>query len=57
MEDLRPSAYIAIGAALRGSLNNNISSHPHHSPEFDFDEKALLVGFKALLSIIESQQQ
>lgn len=41
----RPSAYLAIGG---GPSDQRFVRLPdlHHSPEFWFDEKALLVGFK-----------
>jgi metal-dependent amidase/aminoacylase/carboxypeptidase family protein len=42
-----------VGAALPNSIINNKPLHPHHSNIFDFDEKAMMVGLKFWLSLVD----
>jgi hypothetical protein len=51
--DSRPSAFVMVGAALPNSIINNKPLHPHHSNIFDFDEKAMMVGLKFWLSLVD----
>ena len=45
----RPGCFIFVGA---GNVERGLV-HPHHSPRFDIDESALLVGCELLLRIAE----
>jgi amidohydrolase len=45
-----PSCFFFIGAA-RGDVDNILS---HHNPKFDIEEKALKVGAKVFLGVVES---
>lgn len=47
--NLAPSAYFFIG----GRNNEQGYIHDNHHPRFDFDEKALLVGVKTYLAILD----
>ena len=53
--NLRPSAFVAIGAAMRGA--GSLSQYLHHSSTFDIDEAGLLVGVKTWLSILQEWQK
>ena len=45
-----PGAFFFTGAG-----NEEIgATYPHHHPQFDFDEQAMLIGGKLLLSLVNS---
>jgi metal-dependent amidase/aminoacylase/carboxypeptidase family protein len=50
--DARPSSYFLIGASNFENPDRNNNPCPHHSAVFSFDERALLVGIKAWMSLI-----
>jgi amidohydrolase len=51
--DARPSSYFLVGCSLIDDVTKQNNPYPHHSSLFQFDERALLVGARAWLSIIE----
>lgn len=46
MQEQRPGAYFVVG-----SRGGESSAHPHHSPRFDIDERALDVGYRMMVGL------
>lgn len=50
-----PGAYFLVGAAVEGTLKSLSSLLLHHSPNFNFDEEALLIGASVFMRLIENE--
>lgn len=50
-----PGAYFLVGAAVEGTLKSLSSLLLHHSPKFNFDEEALLIGASVFMRLIENE--
>ncbi len=49
---LRPGSFFLVGACPQDCWVNGTTTVPHHSPQFDFDEKALIIGVQCWLELI-----
>lgn len=51
--EARPSALILLGAAFPDAIDDKGRVlKPHHSPCFDFDERAMLTGYNFFMKLI-----
>ena len=49
---LRPGSFFLVGACPDDCWENGKTTVPHHSPQFDFDEKALEIGVLSWLELV-----